>query len=245
MCALWHHRGSARHKAQRPPRPPARPPPPPTQPSTHHTGRRPPTPYELRAFRHHRGPARHRAPDKNVHPDGWRNHTNYNTIQEHRASPTGRGTMPSPTAADPSNPSAPYTRKPAKARAPQATQLHNPKHHPTCPHAAASRQPARRRQHRPNRSAAHNTDDESGRRRAPHTRRPKALPHRRHQRPAPRHRTFPGPQSDREPQSPSSGDTQHIGPGVPSARTGTSRAGVPTAARPTGRAGSTAHRNAI
>ena len=188
MCALWHHRGTARHKTQRPLRPPARPPPPPTQPSPHHTNCRPPTPHRLRAFRHHRGPARHRAPDKNVHPNGRCNETNHSTTQPQQSGRTGHhlpGGEPCPAprirrqqAPDPSNPSAPYTRKRAKARAPETTLLHNPKHHPTRPHAAASQQPASQRRHRPTRRPTRTTAHQSGRQRAPHTRRPKALPHR-------------------------------------------------------------------
>ena len=112
-----------------------RPCPTPTQPSTHHTGRRPPTPHGLRAFRHHRTPARHRAPDKNVHPNRRRNNTNHNTTQPQPSGSTGHhlpGGEPCPAprirrqqAPDPSNPLAPYTRK--RAQAPEATQLHNPK----------------------------------------------------------------------------------------------------------------------
>ena len=184
MYALWHHRGPACHRARRPPRPPARPPPPPTQPSTHHTGCRPPTPHGLRVFRRHRGPARHRAPGKNAHPNGRRNKTSRSTTQPQHSGSTkhhllGGEPCPAtrirrPQAPGPSNPSAPCTRKRAQARALQATQVHNTKHHPTRPHAATSQQP----RHRPSQRPTRTTVRQSDRRRAPHTRRPTALPHR-------------------------------------------------------------------
>ena len=209
LGALWHHRGPARHKTQRPPRPPARPPPPPTQPSTHHTDRRPPTPHQLGAFWHHWGPARHRAPDKNVHPNGRRNNTNRSTMQPQRSGSTGhhlQGGEPAPQilrqqAPDPSNPSAPYTRKRAQAQAPQSTQLHNPRDHPKRPHAAASQQPANQLQHRPTRSPTRTTAHQYGRQRAPHTRRPKALPHRHVPLPRPTPPT-PGPSDPSAPCAP-------------------------------------------
>ena len=53
------------------------------------------------------------------------------------------------------------------------------------------------------------------------------------------------PQLHLEPQSPSSGDTKHVGPGVPSAGPGTGRASVSAAPRPASPTGSTAQGNAI
>ena len=251
MCALWHHRGSARIKAQRPPRPPAGPHPALTQPSTHHTDRVPPTPHQRRALRHDQGLARHRAPDKNVHPNGQPNDINHNRTQPQRSASTGHhllGGEPCPAHEYGGNPLAPYTRKRAQARAPEGTWLHNSKTPPdastrgrqpaACQAVATQAQQGPRLHHSP---AIRPTEGP--------THAPSAAPSHtdmcRHQRPAPRHRTPPHPQPHREPLSPSSGDTQHIGPGVPSAGPGTSRAGVPTAPRPTSQAGSTAHRNAI
>ena len=72
------------------------------------------------------------------------------------------------------------------------TWLHNPKHHPARPHAAASQQPTRQRRHRPTRSPAHAMAHQTGRRRAPHTRHPRAPPHRHVPLPRPTPAT-PGP----------------------------------------------------
>ena len=216
MYALWHRQGPARHETQRLPRPPAHPPPPPTRPSTHHTGRRPPKPHVLRVFWRHRGPARHKAPGKNVHPDGRRNDTSRSTTQPQRSGSTrhhlpGGEPCPAkrirrPQAPGPSNPSAPCARKRAQARAPQATRVHIPKHHPTRRHAATCQQP----RHGPTRSPTHTTARNSDRRQAPHTHCPTALPH--------RHVPVPRP----TPSAPGPSD-----PSAPCAPTPTSSPGAP------------------
>ena len=101
MCALWHHQGSARHKAGRPPRPLAHPPPCPD--ATVNSPRRPQatdatrttgvpapsgagTPQSPRQERASKRAAQRHQPQ----------HHAATALRVHRASPAGRGPVPSP-----------------------------------------------------------------------------------------------------------------------------------------------------
>ena len=137
--------------------------------------RRPPKPQGLRALRHHLGPARHGAPGKNVQPKGRHNGTCRNTTRPQQPGNTrhrlpGGETcpatrIPQPQAPGPSDPSARCAHKRSQAQVPPATRLHNPKLHPTRPHATSGQRPL----HRLTRSPSRTTARQSNRRRAPHT----------------------------------------------------------------------------